>query len=153
MKRIAAVCGLAVAIGSTAFSGAFAQATNECTCLLPPGPEGQSLGTIESFEGNVQVSQPAGFTGAAAGMEVTRGTRIIVGPGSRAVLDLGANCRRTIEENRDVEIDPLNTNICVKIIDPATGEVASAGNNVVGGVAAAAAVGGVAALIANSVSD
>ncbi len=154
MKKFAVTFGSALAVTAIMVSGALAQNTNECSCLLPPGPPGQSLGSVESVEGNVQISQAAGFSNASAGMQVTRGTRIIVGSDSQAVLDLGANCRRTIRENQDVEIDPVNTNICVKIIDSSTGEVAGGGGgNVVAGVAAAAAIGGGIALIANSVSD
>lgn len=152
MKRVF-LSGLVacMAVGMMA-QGALAQSADECTCLIPPGPEGQSLGSIESVEGQVLVSQNAGFDSATAGQPVLRGTRIIVGPQSQAVLNLGTDCRRTIEENQDVELDPLDGNICVKIIDSTTGQVATQGNPYILPLAVAAGVG-VVALVASSVSD
>ncbi len=154
MKQELKASAMAGAFAMAMGHGAWAQETEACSCLLPPGPAGQPLGSIESFEGQVQVSQAAGFSGATEGMSLVRGTQIIVGPQSQAVLDLGANCRRTIGENRDVVLDPLDDNICVRIIDSTTGEVAGTGTGNIGtGIAVAAGIGGIIALIADSVSD
>ncbi|MCP4317494.1 MAG: hypothetical protein GY789_16135 [Hyphomicrobiales bacterium] len=98
---------------STTHVSSFAQSNGDCLCLVPAGPDGEPVGSIISADGQVQVSQAVGFTPGAAGAQLQRGNRIIVGPRSNALIAVGETCRLRIPENNDVVLDPVDGNICV----------------------------------------
>lgn len=112
-------CKVLVLCASVAFSwsvmqvSSFAQSNGECSCLVPAGPDGEPIGSIISSDGQVQVSQAVGFTPGAAGTQLQRGDRIIVGSQSNAQIAIGETCRLRISENNDVVLDPVDGNICV----------------------------------------
>ncbi len=127
--RVLAI-GVAVAvIGINAPTSAYAQGAGDCACVVPAALNGQPIGSITGVSGQVQVSQAAGFGAGGAGTPLQLGTQIIVGPLSSALISVGASCSLQIQQNTDVVIDALNSDICVRVKDFA-GETAGASNTV-----------------------
>lgn len=117
--KLMRICKLIALFATVAFvwtamqGNASAQSSGECLCLVPAALGGQTIGSIINANGQVQVSQTAGFGPGSAGTALFQGNRIIVGPASNALISVGPNCRLRIPENTDVSLNPVDGNICV----------------------------------------
>jgi hypothetical protein len=84
-----------------------AQSASECSCVAPPG----TVATIVAAQGQVLVSQTAGFVPAAAGSQFSGGS-VMVGPQSSAVLSLGG-CSVSLLPNSGATLSMRNGSLCL----------------------------------------
>ena len=154
IRRIAFTTATVTLLGGFAVPDVSAQTVKNCACVLPSGGPASPVGTVTGVVGQVMISQPDGFVPAEVGGNIELGSKLIIGPQSRAVVAFGPNCPiNIIPENIDLSILPENGNACVRLsqIDEANQledpNVTPAQAGLLGGMATGAAAGAVAAAI------
>ncbi|MEX3011467.1 hypothetical protein [Hoeflea sp. TYP-13] len=115
-KMIAITSAALVLMGNFGMPSAAAQSATDCSCIIQSGADARSVGVIQSVVGQVLVSQADGFSQANAGTQLTPGSRMIVGPQSRALVNIGSGCEfGLVTENLDLSLEPQDGNICVRV--------------------------------------
>ncbi|RWO01702.1 hypothetical protein [Mesorhizobium sp.] len=136
-----ALAGFAASIGFGPVSS-FAQDASaqdaSCTCMTPYQGAASSIGSIGQANGDVMVSQAAGYGPAKAGNALDFGSRIVVGAKGSASVNVGG-CNLDVPANSSLDISRVENNICLKVagseqraavgVSPEhTGQIAAGGN-------------------------
>jgi hypothetical protein len=149
-----ALAGFIASIGVGPVSS-FAQDT-PCTCTTVYQGAANSIGFIGRANGDVMVSQAAGYGPAKAGNVLDFGSRVVVGAKGSASVNVGG-CNLDVPANSSLDISRIENNICLKVVGSEqtaavgvspehTGQIAPGGNQsntplfLFGGMAAAAGV-------------
>lgn len=104
-------------------SGSFSAAqTLDCTCISSKSAEQAFpvVGVIADSSGSVLYSGAAGFIDGKAGTQITPGSQINVGPGGKAQVLVGSDCKLAVAQNSEISIlqpDGKNGSICVKVTE------------------------------------
>lgn len=153
LPKLAAVLSASLLLPWTGVS-ASAQAT--CQCQLPMPLDGSSVGQLLGVQGEVLISQPAGYVPAASGSSLAPGSRVVVGNGA-AQLSFGGGCNIALPANSNLTLVPVEGGICVAVEVEAPSPVVEASSGGSGGLIAAGigavAIGGVVALAVGSGDD
>lgn len=146
--RYGLVAGAAAGLAAMVASSAVAQNASACSCLVPAAETGSIIGQLTRVQGNVQMSQAAGYADVRAGAVIPAGARIMTGSQSSASLSVGADCALDMPANATVRIDPTQGGMCVSLEAPqAALTPASTGPDLTPVLLGGGAVGGAAALI------
>ncbi|WP_246805323.1 hypothetical protein [Mesorhizobium mediterraneum] len=148
-----ALAGLIASIGFGPVSS-FAQDA-PCTCTTAYQAAANSIGSIGRANGDVMVSQAAGYGPAKAGNALNFGSRIVVGAKGSASVNVGG-CNLDVPENSSLDISRVENNICLKVVGSEqtaaavssehTGQIPPGGNRsntplfIFGGMAGAAGI-------------
>ncbi|MET3580427.1 hypothetical protein ABID19_003465 [Mesorhizobium robiniae] len=108
-----ALTGFIASIGLSPVSS-FAQDTS-CTCTTPYQGAANSIGSIGHANGDVMVSQAAGYGPAKAGNVLDFGSRIVVGAKGSASVNVGG-CNLDVPANSSLDISRVENNICLKVV-------------------------------------
>jgi len=84
---------------------------------------GGGKGSISSASGNVSLAQGAGILRASSGASVSSGTRILVGAGGMAQVNLGAGCFASVEPNSIATLTSQNGLTCLRHSDAYAAQV------------------------------
>ncbi len=95
-----------------------AQDVSECACLTAFDGQRMSVGRIISTQGDVRISQAAGYAPGEKDAALTIGSRILVGPKSSAQFQVGSTCNISVTQNSTADISRVQENICVKLLMP-----------------------------------
>ncbi|TPM37615.1 hypothetical protein FJ967_16260 [Mesorhizobium sp. B2-3-4] len=107
------VVGFVVSVGFGSVS-AFAQDAS-CSCATAyHGPQ-NPVGSIVSTNGDVMVSQAAGYGPAKAGNTLDFGSRVVVGPKGTASVAVGG-CNLDVPANSSLDVSRVEGNICLKLV-------------------------------------
>lgn len=115
MRFLKWVCAVGVAATTFAPVVGFAQDASQCACLVPFQPGILQVGQVQSFRGDVQVTQPAGYNGPQTEGALSVGSRILIGPGASADISVVPSCNLSVAENSTVNISRIGEQICVSI--------------------------------------
>ncbi|RWM80999.1 MAG: hypothetical protein EOR81_07480 [Mesorhizobium sp.] len=110
-----ALAGFVASIGFGPVSS-FAQDTS-CTCTTPYQGAANSIGSIGRADGDVMVSQAAGYGPAKAGNALDFGSRVVVGAKGSASVNVGG-CSLDVPANSSLDISRVENNICLKVLGP-----------------------------------
>jgi hypothetical protein len=107
---------LAVFVASIGFGpvSSFAQDTS-CSCATAYQGPAAPIGSIRSADGDVMVSQTAGYGPAKAGNTIDFGSRVVVG-GNGAASVLVGGCKLEVPANSSLDISRVGDNICLKLV-------------------------------------
>ncbi|MCF6118018.1 hypothetical protein L2449_14135 [Mesorhizobium muleiense] len=108
-----ALAGFVASIGFGPVSS-FAQDAS-CTCMTPYQGAASSIGSIGQANGDVMVSQAAGYGPAKAGNALDFGSRIVVGAKGAASVNVGG-CNLDVPANSSLDISRVENNICLKVV-------------------------------------
>ncbi|WP_292312846.1 hypothetical protein [Mesorhizobium sp.] len=108
-----ALAGFVASIGFGPVSS-FAQDT-PCTCTTPYQAAANSIGSIGHANGDVMVSQAAGYGPAKAGNALDFGSRVVVGARGSASVNVGG-CNLDVPANSSLDISRIENNICLKVV-------------------------------------
>lgn len=104
-------------------SGSFSAAqTLDCTCISSKsaGRSYPVIGEISDSSGSVMYSGKTGFIDGKAGTQITAGSQINVGPGGKAQVQIGSDCKLAVAENSEISIlqpEGKDGSICVQITE------------------------------------
>jgi hypothetical protein len=118
-----------------AAGAAFAQGQG-CACVV--SSTANIIGTVESVEGNVRISQAAGFSPVQDQAALQKGATIIVGANSSTSLLLGNDCRVDLGANQSMTlVSQADGNICAAVRNeaPPTGNTTAAAVGALAGTA------------------
>ncbi|MER9670144.1 hypothetical protein [Mesorhizobium sp. M0203] len=139
-----ALAGFVASIGFGPVSS-FAQDTS-CTCTTPYQGAANSIGSIGRANGDVMISQAAGYGPAKAGNALDFGSRVVVGARGSASVNVGG-CNLDVPANSSLDISRVENNICLKMLGSEhTAQIAPGGNRsntplfIFGGMAGAAGI-------------
>lgn len=121
MKHVLAVSVALAGVSPVAvFAPVAAQAqdVSECACLTAFQGQRMSVGKIISTQGDVRISQAAGYAPGEKDAALSIGSRILVGPKSSAQFQVGATCNISVTQNSTADISRVQENICVKLLMP-----------------------------------
>ncbi|CAH2394813.1 hypothetical protein [Mesorhizobium ventifaucium] len=108
-----ALAGFVASIGFGPVSS-FAQDAS-CTCTTPYQGAAGSIGSIGRANGDVMVSQAAGYGPAKAGNVLDFGSRIVVGAKGSASVKVGG-CNLEVPADSSLDISRVENNICLKVV-------------------------------------
>lgn len=108
-----ALAGLIVSISFGPVSS-FAQDAS-CTCATAYQGAASSIGSIGHANGDVMVSQTAGYGPAKAGAALDFGSRVVVGAKGSASVRVGG-CNVNVPANSSLDISRVENNICLKVL-------------------------------------
>ncbi|WP_292187626.1 hypothetical protein [Mesorhizobium sp.] len=108
-----ALAGFIASIGFGPVSS-FAQDA-PCTCTTAYQAAANSIGSIGRANGDVMVSQAAGYGPAKAGSALDFGSRIVVGARGSASVNVGG-CNLDVPANSSLDISRVENNICLKVV-------------------------------------
>lgn len=108
-----ALAGFVASIGFGPVSS-FAQDTS-CTCTTPYPGAANSIGSIGRANGDVMVSQAAGYGPAKAGNALDFGSRVVVGAKGLASVNVGG-CNLDVPANSSLDISRVENNICLRVL-------------------------------------
>lgn len=108
-----ALAGFVALIGFGPVSS-FAQDAS-CTCTTPYQGAASSIGSIGRANGDVMVSQAAGYGPAKAGNALDFGSRIVVGAKGSASVNVGG-CSLDVPANSSLDISRVENNICLRVL-------------------------------------
>ncbi|MCV3210542.1 hypothetical protein OHD62_29650 [Mesorhizobium sp. YC-39] len=108
-----ALAGLIVSISFSPVSS-FAQDAS-CTCATAYQGAASSIGSIGHADGDVMVSQTAGYGPAKAGAALDFGSRVVVGTKGSASVRVGG-CNVKVPANSSLDISRVENNICLKVV-------------------------------------
>ncbi|ESZ10260.1 hypothetical protein X737_31975 [Mesorhizobium sp. L48C026A00] len=108
-----ALAGFVASIGFGPVSS-FAQ-DESCTCTTPYQGTASSIGSIGRANGDVMVSQAAGYGSAKAGNALDFGSRIVVGANGAASVNVGG-CSLDVPANSSLDISRVENNICLRVV-------------------------------------
>ncbi|GLS34415.1 hypothetical protein GCM10010869_00030 [Mesorhizobium tianshanense] len=86
-----------------------------CTCTTTYQATAGSIGSIGRADGDVMVSQAAGYGPAKVGNALDFGSRIVVGARGSASVNVGS-CNLDVPANSSLDISRVENNICLKIV-------------------------------------
>ncbi|TIM38922.1 hypothetical protein [Mesorhizobium sp.] len=113
-----ALAGFVASIGFGPVSS-FAQDASaqdaSCTCMTPYQGAASSIGSIGRANGDVMVSQAAGYGSAKAGNALDFGSRIVVGANGAASVNVGG-CSLDVPANSSLDISRVENNICLRVV-------------------------------------
>jgi hypothetical protein len=135
--RITSAFYAAVMAAGMAFNAGSASAQGQgCACLV--SSTANIIGKVESVEGDVRITQQAGFSTVQDQAALQRGATIIVGAGSKTSLLLGDNCRVDLGANQSMTLVPqADGKICAAV----RSEVPAAGNTTAATIGALTGLG------------
>ncbi|TIL84184.1 MAG: hypothetical protein E5Y73_34560 [Mesorhizobium sp.] len=126
-----ALAGFVASIGFGPVSS-FAQDASaqdaSCTCMTPYRGAASSIGSIGQANGDVMVSQAAGYGPAKAGNALDFGSRIVVGAKGAASVNVGA-CSLDVPANSSLDISRVENNICLRMLGSEHTAQVPPGNN------------------------
>lgn len=135
-------------IATVGANDVFAQSATVCSCLVPAADAGTVIGEVTRVDGNVRISQAAGYMRVKSGAAVPARARIMTGPQSSASLSVGPSCTIGMPANATVQIEPTRDGTCVSLsATEATLTPEGAGPGLTPILLGGGAVGGAAALI------
>lgn len=107
---------LAGLIASISFGpvSSFAQDAS-CTCATAYQGVASSIGSIGHANGDVMVSQTAGYGPAKPGTALDFGSRVVVGAKGSASVNVGG-CNVNVPANSSLDISRVENNICLKVV-------------------------------------
>lgn len=107
---------LAVFVASIGFgpTSSFAQEAS-CSCATAYHGPANPIGSIRSANGDVMMSQTAGYGPAKAGNALDFGSRVVVGA-KGAVSVLVGDCSLEVPANSSLDISRIGNNICLKLV-------------------------------------
>ncbi|WP_287083503.1 hypothetical protein [Mesorhizobium sp.] len=108
-----ALAGFVASIGFGPVSS-FAQDTS-CTCTTPYQAAANSIGSIGHADGDVMVSQAAGYGPAKAGNALDFGSRVVVGARGSASVNVGG-CNLSVPANSTLDISRVENKICLNVL-------------------------------------
>lgn len=108
-----ALAGFVASIGFGPVSS-FAQDAS-CTCTTVYQGPANSIGSIGRADGDVMVSQAAGYGPAKAGSALDFGSRVVVGARGSASVNVGS-CNLSVPANSSLDISRVENNICLKVV-------------------------------------
>lgn len=108
-----------VLVGFVASAGfgpvsAFAQDAS-CSCATAYHGAANPIGSIRSADGDVMVSQAAGYGPAKAGNALDFGSRVVVGPKGSASVAVGG-CNVDVPANSSLDVSRIEGNICLRLV-------------------------------------
>lgn len=86
-----------------------------CTCTTPYQGAANSIGSIGRANGDVMVSQAAGYGPAKAGNALDFGSRVVVGAKGAASVNVGG-CNLDVPANSSLDISRVENNICLRVL-------------------------------------
>lgn len=107
------LAGFVASIGFGPVSS-FAQDAS-CTCTTTYQGTASSIGSIGRADGDVMVSQAAGYGSAKAGGALDFGSRVVVGARGSASVNVGG-CNLDMPANSSLDISRVENNICLKVV-------------------------------------
>ncbi|MDN2583035.1 hypothetical protein [Aquibium sp. ELW1220] len=135
--RITSTLNAAVmAAGMTFAAGAAFAQDQVCKCVV--SATANIIGKVESVEGNVRISQAAGFSPVQDETALQKGATIIVGANSSTRLLLGNDCRVELGANQSMTLVAQDSgNICAAVRNeaPPTGNTTAAAVGALAGTA------------------
>ncbi|WP_136621048.1 MULTISPECIES: hypothetical protein [Mesorhizobium] len=111
LKTVLAVFVASLGLGSVS---SFAQDAS-CSCVTAYQGPAAPIGSIHSADGDVMVSQTAGYGPAKAGNALDFGSRVVVGAEGTASILVGG-CNLDVPANSSLNISRLGNNICLKLV-------------------------------------
>ncbi|MER8436316.1 hypothetical protein NKH36_27165 [Mesorhizobium sp. M1312] len=108
-----ALAGFVASIGFGPVSS-FAQDA-PCTCTTPYQAAANSIGSIATANGDVMVSQAAGYGPAKAGSALDFGSRVVIGARGSASVNVGG-CNLDVPANSSLDISRVENNICLRML-------------------------------------
>lgn len=108
-----ALVGVVALIGFGSGSS-FAQDAS-CSCATAYHGPANPIGSISRANGDVMVSQAAGYGAAKVGGALDFGSRIVVGAKGSASVRVG-DCSLNVPANSSLDISRVENNICLKIV-------------------------------------
>ncbi|RWM18213.1 MAG: hypothetical protein EOR73_18940 [Mesorhizobium sp.] len=108
-----ALAGFVASIGFGPVSS-FAQDTS-CTCTTTYQGAAKSIGSIGRANGDVMVSQAAGYGPAKPGNALDFGSRVVVGAKGSASVNVGG-CNLEVPANSSLDISRVENNICLRVL-------------------------------------
>ncbi|MCP9234030.1 hypothetical protein NMG46_28125 [Mesorhizobium sp. LMG 17147] len=108
-----ALAGLVASISFGPVSS-FAQDAS-CTCATAYQGVASSIGSIGHANGDVMVSQTAGYGPAKAGSPLDFGSRVVVGAKGSASVNVGG-CSLNVPANSSLDISRVENKICLKVV-------------------------------------
>ncbi|MER8928889.1 hypothetical protein [Mesorhizobium sp. M0312] len=108
-----ALAGFVASVGFGPVSS-FAQDTS-CTCTTVYRGAANSIGSIGRANGDVMVSQAAGYGPAKAGNALDFGSRLVVGAKGSASVSVGG-CNLDVPANSSLDISRVENNICLRVL-------------------------------------
>ncbi|MCF6109001.1 hypothetical protein [Mesorhizobium muleiense] len=108
-----ALAGFIASIGFGPVSS-FAQDAS-CTCTTAYQGAANSIGSIGHVNGDVMVSQAAGYGPAEAGNALDFGSRVVVGARGSASVNVGG-CNLDVPANSSLDISRVESNICLRVL-------------------------------------
>jgi hypothetical protein len=121
-----ALAGFVASIGFSPVSS-FAQDTS-CTCTTTYQGAATSIGSIGQANGDVMVSQAAGYGPAKAGNALDFGSRVVVGAKGAASVNVGG-CNLDVPANSSLDISRVENNICLRVLGSEHTAQIDPGNN------------------------
>jgi hypothetical protein len=107
---------LAVFVASIGFGPVSSSAQDaSCSCATASQGPANPIGSIRSADGDVMVSQMAGYGPAKAGNALDFGSRVVVGAKGTASVLVGG-CKLEVPANSSLDISRLGNNICLRLI-------------------------------------
>ncbi|ODT31282.1 hypothetical protein [Mesorhizobium sp. 65-26] len=125
------LAGLVAFIGFGPVSS-FAQDAS-CGCATAYRGPGNPVGSIRQVQGDVAVSQAAGYDSAKVGSALDFGSRVVVGPKGSALVQSGG-CNVAVPANSSLDISRVGDKVCLKVLgSEQTAAVPGASNQSGGG--------------------
>ena len=119
LRRSNLVVGTLLALAASA-SFAAAQEAPACACAVPMTVGSTPLGSLTDVEGNVMVTQAAGYAAAQEGTGLQPGSRVILGADASATLRIGEACALDLIANSTATLLPTDGQLCVQLATPQT---------------------------------
>ncbi|MBZ9744890.1 hypothetical protein LB516_06485 [Mesorhizobium sp. CO1-1-7] len=107
------VVGFVVSVGFGS-APAFAQKAS-CSCATAYHGASNPVGSIVSVNGDVMVSQAAGYGPAKAGNMLDSGSRVVVGAKGSASVAVGG-CNLDVPASSSLDVSRVEGNICLKLV-------------------------------------
>jgi len=108
---------LALAAGA---SHAAAQEAPICACSVPMTVGAAPLGSLTEVNGNVMVTQAAGYVAAEEGTGLWPGSRVVLGADASATLRVGKDCALDLPANSTATLLATGQQLCVQVAAPLT---------------------------------
>lgn len=122
-------------VASVAFGSVSAFAENaSCSCATAYRGPANPVGSIRSANGDVMVSQAAGYGPAKSGNALDFGSRVVVGAKGSASVAVG-DCNLDVPANSSLDVSRVEGNICLKLVgSEQTAAIQSSGGGADGSV-------------------
>ena len=111
--------GTFLALAASA-SYAAAQEAPICACSVPMTVGAAPLGSLTEVNGNVMVTQAAGYVAAQEGTGLLPGSRVVLGADASATLRVGQDCALDLLANSTATLLASGEQLCVQVAAPQT---------------------------------